>query len=69
VNKWIISKLNQVHKCHQIPKCIIVNSHSDASPFIKMKQQHIINVIDLNYKNKQFSQSLVVQLKPGEKLK
>jgi hypothetical protein len=30
-NKWIISKLNQVHKCHQIANCIIVNSHSNTS--------------------------------------
>jgi hypothetical protein len=29
VNKWIVWKLNQVHKCHQIAKCIIVNSHSN----------------------------------------
>jgi hypothetical protein len=31
MNKWIISKLNQVDKCHQIANYIILNSHYIAS--------------------------------------
>jgi hypothetical protein len=75
VDKWIISKPNKVHKCHQNAKCIEVPMHhhryalqcilTDQNEIAVQNQWHWLKLQEQTH----FSQSSVFWLKPGQKTK